>query len=51
VAGVRSSQVPAAFIRQEYEPGFRCEFDWGVLTLWIAGVKTKTAHGRVHDEP
>lgn len=30
-----------AYIRQEYEPGFRCEFDWGVVTLWVSGVKTR----------
>lgn len=30
-----------AYVRQDYEPGFRCEFDWGVLTLWIGGVKTR----------
>ena len=41
VAVSAPAKSPAAFIRQEYEPGFRCEFDWGVLTLWIAGVKTK----------
>ncbi|WP_455611828.1 helix-turn-helix domain-containing protein, partial [Bacteroides clarus] len=41
VAVPAPAKSPAAFIRQEYEPGFRCEFDWGVLTLWIAGVKTR----------
>ena len=30
-----------AYIRQDYEPGFRCEFDWGVLTLWLGGVRTR----------
>ncbi len=30
-----------AYIRQEYAPGMRCEFDWGMLTLWIGGVRTK----------
>ena len=30
-----------AYIRQEYAPGTRCEFDWGMLTLWIGGVRTK----------
>lgn len=30
-----------AYIRQEYIPGMRCEFDWGMLTLWIGGVRTK----------
>lgn len=30
-----------AYIRQDYEPGFRCEFDWGVLTLWIGGAGTR----------
>lgn len=35
-------QKPAkAYIRQDYEPGFRCEFDWGVLTLWLGGVRTR----------
>lgn len=30
-----------AYIRQGYEPGFRCEFDWGVVTLWLGGVRTR----------
>lgn len=30
-----------AYIRQSYEPGFRCEFDWGVVTLWLDGVRTR----------
>ena len=30
-----------AYIRQDYEPGFRCEFDWGVATLWLGGVRTR----------
>lgn len=30
-----------AYIRQSYEPGFRCEFDWGVVTLWLGGVRTR----------
>ncbi len=29
------------FIRQDYEPGYRCEFDWGTFYLWIGSVKTK----------
>lgn len=29
------------FIRQSYEPGERCEFDWGTFYLWIDSVKTK----------
>lgn len=29
------------FIRQDYEPGYRCEFDWGTFYLWINSVKTK----------
>lgn len=31
----------SAYIRQEYAPGMRCEFDWGMLTLWLGGVRTK----------
>lgn len=33
--------VKGVFIRQDYEPGYRCEFDWGTFYLWIEGVKTK----------
>lgn len=40
-AAPRETKPTGAYIRQDYEPGFRCEFDWGVLTLWIDGVKTK----------
>ncbi|TGX75832.1 IS21 family transposase, partial [Muribaculum intestinale] len=41
-AAPKSQEKPAkAYIRQDYEPGFRCEFDWGVLTLWISGVRTR----------
>ena len=41
-AAPKSQEKPAkAYIRQDYEPGFRCEFDWGVLTLWIGGVSTR----------
>ena len=41
-AAPKSQEKPAkAYIRQDYEPGFRCEFDWGVLTLWIGGVRTR----------
>lgn len=31
----------AVYIRQNYEPGYRCEFDWGIFYLWINSVKTK----------
>lgn len=34
-------EAAGAFIRQSYEPGSRCEFDWGTFYLWIAGVKVK----------
>ena len=41
-AAPKPQEKPAkAYIRQDYEPGFRCEFDWGVLTLWIGGVRTR----------
>ena len=30
-----------AFIRQSYEPGVGCEFDWGEIKLRINGVRTK----------
>ena len=29
--------VPEAFIRQHYEPGSSCEFDWGEVKLYING--------------
>ncbi len=30
-----------AFIRQDYMPGESCEFDWGEVTLYIAGEKRR----------
>jgi len=30
-----------AHIRQAYDAGYRCEFDWGSFTIWIDSVKTK----------
>jgi transposase/predicted transcriptional regulator len=30
-----------AFIRQRYEPGSVCEFDWGEVVIFIEGVRTK----------
>ena len=33
-----SSKGPSkAFIRQEYQPGEQCEFDWGLVKLGIGG--------------
>lgn len=32
------SRKPEAFIRQQYEPGSICEFDWGEIQLKINGV-------------
>lgn len=33
------AKSPETFIRQEYEPGEVCEFDWGVVKLKIGGVR------------
>lgn len=30
-----------AYIRQVYEPGSECEFDWGEIKLWLSGHLTK----------
>lgn len=46
VAVSAPAKSPAAFIRQEYGPGVRCEFDWGVLTLWIDGRDKVATHVR-----
>jgi hypothetical protein len=33
----KSSTIQEAFVRQQYEPGSVCEFDWGEIKLNIAG--------------
>lgn len=33
----KSANKKEAFIRQEYQPGSVCEFDWGEIKLYIAG--------------
>jgi transposase len=33
----KSAAVQEAFIRQQYDPGSACEFDWGEIKLTIAG--------------
>lgn len=52
-AAPKSQEKPAkAYIRQDYEPGFRCEFDWGVLTLWIdRWSQDSPSHGGIHPRP
>lgn len=32
-----SQQGKEAYIRQEYEPGDICEFDWGEVKIWVNG--------------
>jgi len=37
-----ASTIPKeAFIRQVYEPGNECEFDWGEIKIYISGVLTR----------
>jgi transposase len=33
----KSQETKEAYIRQEYQPGETCEFDWGYVTLYING--------------
>ena len=40
-AKMRHSFLPEAFIRQIYQPGESCEFDWGEVKLKINGQRTK----------
>lgn len=37
----RRDKLKEVFIRQQYKPGQRCEFDYGEVLLMISGVKTK----------
>ncbi len=38
---LKASGHPEAFIRQEYEPGENCEFDWCDIQLTIGGLERK----------
>lgn len=40
-AKTRQSTSSEAFIRQSYQPGVSCEFDWGEVKLNIKGYQTK----------
>jgi len=37
ITGKERSSVKEAYIRQRYDPGDVCEFDWGEVKLWISG--------------
>lgn len=37
ISGKEGSSVKEAYIRQRYDPGDVCEFDWGEVKLWIKG--------------